>query len=93
MSDLGSGDLMKGVVLHRTAESSLTARRETRAVDMDVAVLDEDVDHAQRVLLAEPQAAEASNTHFGAGQRQAGHQRVCALGTTELVGLDSGVRR
>ena len=53
---------------------------------MDVAAVEEDVDRAQRVLLAEAQAAEAGDADLRAEQREAGHQGVGAVRAAQLVG-------
>ena len=53
---------------------------------MDVAAVEEDVDRAECVLLAEAQAAEARDADLRAEERQPGHQRVGAVRSAQLVG-------
>ncbi|MFT3874435.1 MAG: hypothetical protein QM714_17620 [Nocardioides sp.] len=83
---LGQRHLVEGVVLHRPTKACGTARGDPCAVDVDVAVLEEDVDRAERVLFAEAQAAEAGDADLGAEQGEPGEQRVGAVGAAELFG-------
>ena len=48
------GDLVNDVVLDRPAEAVRVSWRDPAAVDLDVAAVEEDVDRAQTVLLAQP---------------------------------------
>lgn len=57
---------MQRVVLHGAAEPSLASWDDPRAVDVDVAAIDEHIERAQRVLLAEAQVAETGDADLGA---------------------------
>lgn len=83
---LGQGHLVQRVVLHRAAESGRLAWGDPPAVDVDVSTLEEDIDRAECVLLAEAEPPEPGDADLGSEQRQAGHLRVGAVRAAELVG-------
>jgi hypothetical protein len=53
---------------------------------MDVAAVEEDVDDAETVLLAEPEAALRGNADLGAEQREACHQRIGTVRPADGIG-------
>ena len=53
---------------------------------MDISAVEEHVDRAEGVLLAEPESAEAGDSDLGAEQRETGQQGVGSVGAAELVG-------